>query len=93
MTKGSADRDSFTHSQNSRSGMTSDDYLVGAWLVGGLSFIAIWLYEMVSWGLFLGFTFGWIPALIGGVILCLLWPLVLLAVIRVIILIWGAARQ
>jgi len=73
--------------------MTSNDYLAGAWLVGGLSFIAIWIYATVSWGLFLGFMFGWIPALTGGVILCFLWPLLLLAAIRIIILIWDAARR
>ncbi len=37
--------------------------------------------------------FGWIPALTGGVILCFLWPLLLLAAIRIIILIWDAARR
>jgi hypothetical protein len=50
LTKGSANRDSFTRSQKSRSGMTSDDYLAGAWLVEGFSFIAIWIYATASWG-------------------------------------------
>jgi len=59
----------------------------------GLSFIAIWIYAILSWGLLLGLMFGWIPALIGGAILGLLWPLVLLVVIGIVILIWNATRN
>ena len=59
----------------------SNGYMVGVWIVGVLSFAAIWLYALVSWGFLLGLMFGWIPALIGGTILGFLWPLVVLAVI------------
>ena len=60
--------------------------MVGVWIVGVISFIAIWLYSLASWGLLIGLMIGWIPALIGGVILGFLWPLVVLAVIGLIIL-------
>ncbi len=56
-------------------------YMVGAWIVGVLSFIAIWLYSLAEWGFLLGLTIGWVPALIGGTILGFLWPLVVLALI------------
>jgi hypothetical protein len=65
----------------------NNGYTIGVWIVGTLSFIAIWLYALVSWGLLFGLMFGWIPALIGGAILGWLWPLVVLAVIGLIILV------
>jgi hypothetical protein len=67
--------------------MDGSKYMVGVWIVGVLSFAAIWIYALASWGLLLGLMFGWIPALIGGVILGYLWPLVVIAVIGLIILI------
>jgi hypothetical protein len=44
---------------------TGEKYMVGVWIVGVLSFPAIWLYALISWGLLLGLMAGWIPALIG----------------------------
>jgi hypothetical protein len=67
--------------------MDGSKYMVGVWIVGVLSFIAIWIYALASWGFLIGLMFGWIPALIGGVILGYIWPLVVLAAIGIIILI------
>jgi hypothetical protein len=67
--------------------MDGSKYRVGVWIVGVLSFIAIWIYALASWGFLIGLMFGWIPALIGGVILGYIWPLVVLAAIGIIILI------
>ena len=64
-----------------------EKYIVGVWIIGTLSFVVIWIYALTSWGLLLGLTFGWIPAVIGGAILGFLWPLVVLAVIGLIFLI------
>jgi hypothetical protein len=61
-------------------------YTIGAWITGIISFLAIWIYAFASWGLLLGLMFGWIPALIGGVILGFLWPLVVVVVGALIIL-------
>mgnify|MGYP006901968839 CR=1 FL=1 len=60
----------------------------GKWgfLTGIISFLIIWIYAMSDWGLLLGLMFGWIPALIGGVVLAFLWPLVILAMVGIIIL-------
>lgn len=55
--------------------------MIGVWIVGVLSFIAIWLYSLATWGLLFGLMFGWIPALIGGTILGFLWPLVIIGAI------------
>jgi len=56
-------------------------YLIGAWVVGIIAFLAIWIYSFASWGLLIGLMVGWIPALIGGFIAGLLWPLILLVVV------------
>jgi len=61
--------------------MDSDDYFIGVFIVGGLSFVGIWFYAMAQWGLLLGLIFGWIPAMIGGVMLGFLWPLVIVALL------------
>ena len=67
--------------------MNGSNYMIGVWITGVISFIIIWLYALASWGFLIGLMAGWIPALIVGVILGFLWPLVLLAVIGIIILI------
>ena len=61
-------------------------YQIGAWITGALCFIAIWIYALATWGLLLGLAVGWLPAIIGGIILGFLWPLVVLAVIGIILL-------
>jgi len=60
--------------------MPRDFYInVGA-VVGILSFLAIWLYAILEWGLLLGLCIGWLPAAIGGLLFGALWPLTLLLV-------------
>lgn len=58
-----------------------DAYFGFAVLVGGIAFIGIWIYAFVAWGFLIGLAIGWLPALIGGFILGLLWPLVLLVIL------------
>jgi len=65
--------------------MSGDTYLVGAWITGVIAFIVIWIYASASWGFLLGLMFGWVPALIGGSIIGLLWPLVVLLIVLLII--------
>ena len=57
--------------------MNSDNmwYVIPAFIVGILSFAGIWLYAMNEWGFLLGILFGWMPALIGGIIAGFLWPI------------------
>jgi hypothetical protein len=52
----------------------SDGYYAMAGIVGFITFVVIWIYALVSWGFLLGLFLGWIPALIGGVIIGYLWP-------------------
>ena len=59
-------------------------YFTPAFIVGGLSFLAIWLYALMEWGILFGFLFGWLPAAIGGAALGVFWPVTLLFVIWVL---------
>ena len=49
-------------------------YVVGAFLIGILTFLGIWIYSFEEWGLLVGLLIGWLPALIGGFIVGVLWP-------------------
>lgn len=59
----------------------------GGWglLTGGIGFLIIWIYAMSEWGFLLGLMFGWIPAIIGGIILAFLWPLVAFVITLIIL--------
>jgi len=59
-------------------------YLIIAGLFGILIFCPVWLIAISEWGLLVGLMAGWIPALIGGVVLGLLWPLTLAGIFWVI---------
>ena len=48
---------------------------------GTITFLGIWLYAILSWGLLIGLIAGWLSAIIGGVVLGLLWPLALIFII------------
>lgn len=55
-------------------------YRVGFWIFGIISFFAIWIGTLFSWG-FLGIVFGWLPGLIGGIVLGVLWPIIVLGIL------------
>jgi hypothetical protein len=59
-------------------------YFIPVMVVGGLSFLAIWLYALIEWGILFGFLFGWLPAAIGGAALGFFWPATLLFVFWVL---------
>lgn len=56
--------------------MENANYQALALVTGAIGFLGIWIYAFVSWGFLLGLAFGWVPALVGGFILGLLWPVV-----------------
>ena len=62
----------------------SIDYGLWGILTGAVVFICIWIYAISEWGLLIGLMFGWIPALIGGFILGVLWPIVAILILLVI---------
>ncbi len=64
-------------------------YKTGAWIVGIITSLGIWVYSWVGWGFLLGLMFGWIPAIIGGFVAGLLWPLVLVIFFILASLIFG----
>lgn len=63
-------------------------YFIGAWIVGVIGFLAIWIYSFESWGLLIGLLIGWLPALIGGFVVGLLWPL-LVVILVVVVVSWA----
>ena len=56
-------------------------YVFGAWITGLIVFLGVWLYALSEWGFLFGLIFGWIPALIAGVVMGFLWPIVAVSVI------------
>ncbi len=61
-------------------------YLVVAWIIGVITFFAIWVYSFISWGFLIGLAIGWLPALIGGFIIGIIWPAVLLVIVAAVLL-------
>jgi hypothetical protein len=57
-------------------------------LTGPATLLAVWIYCVVTYGFFLGFGLGWIPATILALLVALatifLWPLAAVAVLYVI---------
>jgi hypothetical protein len=64
-----------------------EGYFIIAAIVGFLTFLAIWFFAIIEWGLLMGLMAGWIPAMIGGALFGLIWPLTLLGFLWVISLI------
>lgn len=56
-------------------------YPIIALIVGLITGLVIWIYAISTWGLLIGLMLGWIPALIGGFVVGILWPLVVIGVI------------
>lgn len=63
------------------------DYFDGVKIVGGIAFVIAWIYAIATYGFFLGVGLGWVPALIIGLVVGMLWPLVVLAIFGVGLLI------
>ena len=64
-----------------------DYYAIGGYITGFFTFFAIWIYAFASWGFLIGLAIGWLPAIIGAVILGFLWPLAAIALTGFILLI------
>ena len=62
-------------------------------LTGPATLLAVWIYCAATYGFFLGFGLGWIPALILALLVILatifLWPLAAVAVLYVIYRVFG----
>lgn len=56
-------------------------YVIGAFLVGAVTFIGSWLYAASRFGWFIGIGLGWFPAGVIGVIVGVLWPVIALLAI------------
>lgn len=54
-------------------------------IIGVLAFLGIWIYALSEWGFLLGLMFGWIPAIIGGIVAAYIWPLLAFLVLLIII--------
>ncbi|KPA16070.1 membrane protein [Candidatus Magnetomorum sp. HK-1] len=51
-------------------------YSIGATIIGLISFFVIWIYSFFVWGVLFGLAIGWFPAIIGSIMIGLLWPLI-----------------
>jgi len=51
-----------------------------ALIVGVIAFIGLWIYAISEWGLLIGLAIGWLPAIIGAVIIAFLWPVIALII-------------
>ena len=62
-------------------------------LTGPATLLAVWIYCAVTYGFFLGFGLGWIPALILALLVAVgtiyLWPLAVVAALYVIYRVFG----
>jgi hypothetical protein len=65
-------------------------YIVGAQVIGGLTFIVSWVYCISEYGFLLGFGLGWLPSMILAGILGVLWPFVVIALIAVVVMVMRA---
>jgi hypothetical protein len=59
----------------------SEVYYSGFAITAIITFIASWIYCIVSYGYLLGVGLGWLPSLIVAFISGLIWPLVAFALI------------
>jgi hypothetical protein len=64
-------------------------YYGGAVITGIIAFIGIWIYAISQWGLLFGLLFGWLPAIIGGFIAGVLWPLIAIIIIILLFMAYG----
>ena len=56
-------------------------YYFGAIISGILIFAGTWIYAMGEWGFLWGIIFGWIPALIAGVVGGFIWPILAIIIL------------
>jgi len=56
-------------------------YVGGALITGILAFLGCYVYAIAAYGLLLGGAVGWIPALIIGFVVGLLWPVIALIIV------------
>ena len=64
-----------------RSEARASFYVAGAVIVGSITFVACWIYCIVTYGFLLGVGLGWLPSMITAFILGAVWPLVVVAAI------------
>jgi hypothetical protein len=60
-------------------------YYLGVFISAILIFLGVWIYAMNDWGFLIGIMFGWIPALIAGIVGGFLWPILALGIIWMIL--------
>lgn len=64
-------------------------YFFGTLLAGQLIFFGTWIYCIDNYGLLLGGSLGWLPAIVATVVLSWFWPLAILAAVGGVIFVVG----
>jgi hypothetical protein len=78
------------HSRKDLGTVVGEVYVVGAWIVGVLTFVGCWIYCIASYGFLLGVGLGWLPSGIVAVIAAFLWPLGAAALAILAVIIFGS---
>ena len=69
-------------------GLGEKIYQGGAALFGGVTFLGSWIWCIANYGFLLGVGLGWIPSMIVGFLVGLLWPLVAIGIAAIVIALW-----
>jgi len=63
-----------------------DGYRALSYIIGLVAGVITWLYAIATWGFLLGVGFGWIPAVLVGIVVGFLWPIAALGILLVVLL-------
>ena len=64
--------------RRARAYMRSSRYATGAIVVGGITFVASWIYCVITYGFLLGVGLGWLPSIITAIIAGAIWPVLVI---------------
>ena len=59
-------------------------YAIGYFITWVIVFIGTWIYAIAAYGFLLGVGLGWLPAAITATIAAFVWPLIALAIVVII---------
>lgn len=64
-------------------------YRIGGYIAAGITFLSIWVAAFISWGFLVGLAIGWLPAIIGAIIVRFIWPIIVIVLLILLLLVFG----